>query len=66
MKIESIVLKRQNEEHLKVYFNDTYVGSANHDEDGWQGMGKVEDMARSIAKLLDIEIVEVWDEDDTD
>lgn len=50
-----IEIRETDEEHIEVFVNGEWVCSADHDEDGWAGMGKVEALAESIAKKLGIE-----------
>ena len=43
---------------MVVFLNGKEVASANHDEDGWSGMEKVEEIVKSIAGVLKIPVVE--------
>ena len=50
-----IEIRETDEEHIEVFVNGEWVCSADHDEDGWAGMEKVEALAASIAKKLGME-----------
>jgi hypothetical protein len=53
------IFEREDDETLKVFLNGTEVGSANHDSDGWAGMESLESLARGIAKVLHIPVLEI-------
>ncbi|KKM66823.1 hypothetical protein LCGC14_1477380 [marine sediment metagenome] len=53
--MSKIQIKEIDEEHIEVLVDGEWVCSADHDEDGWAGMEKVEALAESIAKKLGIE-----------
>lgn len=54
----SIVIKQTaNEDQLEIFANGTLVGSYNHDDDGWSGMEKAEELAAQIGYALGVEVV---------
>jgi len=53
------IFERPDDETLKVFLNGVEVGSADHDQDGWAGMESLESLARGIAKVLRIPVLEL-------
>jgi len=51
-----IEVEYHNEESMTVTLYGKYIASANHDEDGWQGMEQLESMARNFAFVSGFEI----------
>lgn len=60
------IIERPNEENFSISLGDKYLGSYNHDDDGWAGMASVEKIVYAIAKELNIEVVEKYPEEDSE
>lgn len=52
------VKKYIDDEHVEYSLNGEVLITANHDDDGWEGMERIEGLINSIAQLLDVEVVE--------
>ena len=48
----TVQIKQIDDEQIEVLVDGEYIGFANHDEDGWAGMDKVEKIAEALAKAL--------------
>ncbi len=62
-KIVTMGVHRPQEEEVEIWLyredgTEIMVGSANHDEDGWSGVGSVEDLAENVANAFGLEIIE--------
>ena len=57
---QKFVINHEDDENVTVFLNGKQVGSANHDEDGWSGIEKVEKIVKSIAGVLKIPVVEKY------
>lgn len=62
--VEGFTIKQPNEERIEIFLNGEYIGFANHDEDGWSGMEKVEKIVKKIANKLGIPVTSEYGEDD--
>lgn len=49
---------RPDDEVLEVHLDGQHVVTANHDEDGWSGMRKVEETIKEIAKIIGARVEE--------
>ena len=49
-----IQVKTIDDESIEILVDGECICFADHDEDGWAGMSKVEDLARDMAKKLKI------------
>lgn len=58
MSLPILRLTRSNDEELEIVFDGHHIYTASHDMDGWQGMDAVETVARGIAKVLNLEVIE--------
>ena len=54
-----VQLKTIDDESLEILVDGKSICSANHDEDGWQGMDAVGDLARNMAKALGVSFEEI-------
>ena len=45
-------IKHIDDEQIVVLVDGSEVGYANHDEDGWNGMGKIENIVEAMAHAL--------------
>lgn len=52
------VIKRVDDEHVEITLEGKEVVSLNHDEDGWDGIERAENLVKSIADILDIPVTE--------
>lgn len=50
------VIYRPDDETMEVHLNGQYVGSANHDSDGWAGMESLEDLVTNVAEVLNLPV----------
>ena len=48
----TVQIKHPNDEYFEVLVDGKYIGFANHDEDGWAGMDKIEKLVEALAKAL--------------
>jgi hypothetical protein len=48
---------RPDDESVEIYVDGKEIASANHDADGWNGMGRLVDAAQAIARALGADIV---------
>ena len=57
----AVQIKQIDDENIVVLVDGKEIGWANHDEDGWAGIQKVEEIAEGIAKALgaDFEVTEI-------
>ncbi len=54
--IKSIGIKEVDDENIEILINGKVVAYANHDEDGWVGMEKVEGLVDIFAKALGLNV----------
>lgn len=47
-----VKIQRIDDENIVVLVDNVPIGGANHDEDGWAGMEKVEQIVEALAKAL--------------
>ncbi len=58
--MSKIQIREINEEHIEILVDGEWICSADHDEDGWAGMEKVETFTESLAKKLGIEVERIY------
>jgi hypothetical protein len=58
MATDGFVIKRTSDENMEITLNGRDVVSLNHDSDGWEGMGRGEDIVRTIASILNLPVTE--------
>jgi hypothetical protein len=58
------IVNSMDEESFVVVVDGVYVGSANHDSDGWDGMDSVRKIMKSTAKAIGYKFVETYEESD--
>lgn len=50
-----IQIKNIDDENVEILVNGICICYADHDEDGWYGMEKLENLAKDIAKQLNVD-----------
>ena len=53
----TLVIHRIDDEHVEFRLDDSEICSVNHDEDGWQGMEKVQLALETVAELEGWEVM---------
>lgn len=48
----------KDDEHMTILIDGEAIGSFNHDQHGWVGMGAVENIVKKIAEKLGVEVEE--------
>lgn len=61
---KKITIKRTYDESFSVSIGEKNLGSFNHDQHGWDGMEAVESIIEGIATELNIEIEDIYSEDE--
>lgn len=55
----NIIIKRnEGDRTTEILIDKRSVASANYDEHGWAGLSLIEDMAKNVAKVLKLKLVE--------
>ena len=57
-KAKVLRIVRRGDETVEIRADRKVLATANHDEDGWHGMGRLEDLTHAIGKAFRIEVVE--------
>jgi len=61
-----VQVKRTDDESIEIFVDGECICYANHDEDGWSGMEKVESLAEDMAKKLKISFESIEEFEDGD
>lgn len=56
----TVQVKQIDDEQIEIFANGMLIGFANHDEDGWAGMEKVEMIAEALAKALGADFERIY------
>ncbi len=56
-----VQIKQVDDERIEVLVDGKEIGWADHDEDGWAGMAKVEEIAEALAKALGAKFERIYE-----
>lgn len=62
--MSEIKIIQHSEESFSVQCNGVDIGNFNHDAHGWDGMRAVENVVTGLAKLLEIPVVEIDEQEE--